>query len=78
MSAYCVMTRPKWRSWRPRYGETDFHSLIEGDNGYTAEGNLGEHGYTEQEFQDEELVDVEEEPDEDDFEMNSKNLMIRI
>ena len=47
-------------------GETDFRSLIEGDRKYRQdEENLGEHGYTAQEFQGEELVDVEE-PEEDD------------
>ena len=50
-------------------GETDFRSLIEGDRKYGREDNLGEHGYTEQEFQDEQLVDVIEEPDEEDFEI---------
>ncbi|HIW83391.1 MAG TPA: DNA-directed RNA polymerase subunit beta [Candidatus Dorea gallistercoris] len=51
-------------------GETDFRSLIEGDKKYGKEDNLGEHGYTEQEFQDEQLVDVEEEPEEEeDFEI---------
>ena len=48
-------------------GETDFHSLIEGDRRYNREDdNLGEHGYTAQEFQGEELVDIEEEPEDDD------------
>ena len=48
-------------------GETDFRSLIEGDRKYRQdEENLGEHGYTAQEFQGEELVDVEE-PEEDDL-----------
>ena len=47
-------------------GETDFRSLIEGDRKYRQdEENLGEHGYTAQEFHGEELVDVEE-PEEDD------------
>ena len=47
-------------------GETDFRSLIEGDRKYRQdEENLGEHGYTAQEFQGEELVDVKE-PEEDD------------
>ena len=50
-------------------GETDFRSLIEGDRKYHQDEDLGAHGYTEQEFQDEELVDVDEEPDEDDFDM---------
>ena len=48
-------------------GETDFRSLIEGDRKYCQEENLGAQGYTEQEFEGEELVDVEEEPEEDDF-----------
>ena len=47
-------------------GETDFRSLIEGDRKYRHDDeNLGEHGYTAQEFQGEELVDIEE-PEEDD------------
>ena len=54
-------------------GETDFRSLIEGDRKYGREDNLGEHGYTEQEFQDEQLVDVEEEPDEEDLRSNLRN-----
>ena len=48
-------------------GETDFRSLIEGDRKYRQEENLGAQGYTEQEFEGEELVDVEEELEEDDF-----------
>ncbi len=48
-------------------GETDFRSLIEGDRKYHQDDDLGEHGYTEQEFQGEELIDIEEEPDEEDF-----------
>ena len=50
-------------------GETDFRSLIEGDRRYHQDDDLGAHGYTEQEFQGEELVDVEEEPEDDDFDM---------
>ncbi len=50
-------------------GETDFRSLIEGDRKYRQDDNLGAQGYTEQEFQGEELVDVDEEPEEDDFEI---------
>ena len=48
-------------------GNTDFRSLIEGDRRYGQDDDFGKHGYTEQEFQGEELVDVEEEPEEDDF-----------
>ena len=52
-------------------GETDFRSLIEGDRRYRNDDDedFGKHGYTKQEFQGEELVDVDEEP-EDDFDMN--------
>ena len=50
-------------------GETDFRSLIEGDRKYRQEDNLGEQGYTEQEFQGEELVDVDQESEEDDYQM---------
>ena len=54
-------------------GETDFRSLIEGDRRYRNDDDedLGKHGYSKQEFQGEELVDVEEEPEsDDDFDMN--------
>ena len=47
------------------YGETDLHSIIEGDaNSYNYENeSLGQRGYTTQEFDEnsEELVSVEEE-----------------
>ena len=46
-------------------GETDFRSLIEGDRKYRQDDDFGAQGYTEQEFQGEALVDVEEEPEED-------------
>ena len=54
-------------------GETDFRSLIEGDRRYRNDDDedFGKHGYSKQEFQSEELVDVEEEPEsDDDFDMN--------
>ena len=51
-------------------GETDFRSLIEGDRKYRQDDNFGAQGYTEQEFQGEELVDVEEEPQEDDYQLD--------
>ncbi len=52
-------------------GETDFRSLIEGDRKYRQDDDLGAHGYTEQEFQGDELIDVEEEEsEEDDFDMD--------
>ena len=49
-------------------GETDFRSLIEGDRRYRNDDDedFGKHGYSKQEFQGEELVDVEDEPEEDD------------
>ena len=54
-------------------GETDFRSLIEGDRRYRNDDDedFGKHGYSKQEFQGEELVDVEEESEsDDDFDMN--------
>ena len=53
------------------FGETDLHSIIEGDRRYRSEDeSYGEHGFSKQEFDGEELVDVEEELEEDldDFE----------
>ena len=51
------------------YGETDIRSVIEGDRGYRREEDapLGDYGYSEQELDGDELVDVEEEPDDDEF-----------
>ena len=52
------------------YGDTDLRSVIEGDRRYNQEESFGAHGFSQQEFQGEELVDVEEEaqePDIDDF-----------
>lgn len=54
------------------YGETDLHSIIEGDRRYNSENeSYGEHGFSQQEFAGEELVDIEEEqfdePDDIDF-----------
>ena len=53
-------------------GETDFRSLIEGDRRYRNDDDedFGKHGYSKQEFQGEELVDVEEPESDDDFDMN--------
>ena len=51
------------------YGETDLRSIIEGDRRYRDEKeSYGEHGYTEQEFVDGELEDVE--PEEEEFNDN--------
>ena len=47
------------------YGDTDLHSVIEGDDrGYQREDeSFGAHGYSKQEFDGNDLVNVEEEPD---------------
>ena len=42
------------------YGETDLRSIIEGDRHYNREESFGEYGYQEQEFKDDELVDIED------------------
>ena len=42
------------------YGETNIHSLIEGDRKYQPDESFGEHGFSEQEFEDGELVDATE------------------
>ena len=50
------------------YGDTDLRSVIEGDSRHRREEeSFGKHGYTKQEFEGEELVDVEEDEDEDEF-----------
>ncbi len=55
------------------YGETDLHSIIEGDKRYRDEKeSYGNHGFTEQEFVGEELENVE--PEEDDFEEDEIDL----
>jgi DNA-directed RNA polymerase subunit beta len=45
------------------YGDTDLRSVIEGDRRYNSdkEESYGAHGFSKQEFEGEELVDVEEE-----------------
>ena len=49
------------------YGETDLHSIIEGDRDFNYDDNESYHdyGFSKQEFDGDELVDVEEEPDDD-------------
>ncbi len=42
------------------YGETDLHAIIEGDRRYESNESYGAHGFSQQEFEGEELVDVEE------------------
>ena len=50
------------------YGDTDLHSIIEGDR-YSGredeENSLGAYGFGKQEFDGEELIDIEEENDGD-------------
>ncbi len=48
------------------YSDTDLRSLIEGDRSYNREeeGSLGSYGFSKQEFEDGELVNVEEEEEE--------------
>nr|WP_330386729.1 DNA-directed RNA polymerase subunit beta [Robinsoniella peoriensis] len=46
------------------FGETDLHSVIEGEKGYNEEEPLEDFGFSQQEFEDGELVDVEEEEEE--------------
>jgi len=49
------------------YGETDLHSIMEGDRRYQEEESYGAHGFSQQEFEGGELVDVEEDSYEDTF-----------
>jgi len=49
------------------YGDTNLNHIIEGDRRYQDHEDYGKHGYSQQEFEDGELVDIEEEPDEDDL-----------
>ncbi len=52
------------------YGDTDLRSIIEGDRGYNREEErLGNYGFSKQEFEDGELVDVEEDEEESDADL---------
>ena len=42
------------------YGETDLRSIIEGDRKYNQNESFASQGYSQQEFQGEELVEVDE------------------
>ena len=58
------------------YGETNLNAIIEGDRRYNHEKeSYGEHGFSEQEFQGEELVDIDEEP-EDELDFNDEDFAI--
>lgn len=49
------------------YGDTDMRSIIEGDSRGNDNEDYGSHGFSKQEFEGEELVDVEEDMKEDVF-----------
>ena len=46
------------------YGDTDLRSVIEGDRKYDQKESFGSHGYSQQQFEGEELVDVNEDENE--------------
>ena len=48
------------------YGDTNLNHIIGGDRRYNNDEDYGKHGYSKQEFSEGELVDVEDEPEEDD------------
>ena len=48
------------------YGDTNLNHIIEGDRSYNNDEDYGKHGYSKQEFSEGELVDVNDEPEEDD------------
>ena len=47
-------------------GDTNLNHIIEGDRRYNNDEDYSKHGYSKQEFSEGELVDVEDEPEEDD------------
>ena len=53
------------------YGDTNLNSIIEGDRRYESNESYGAHGFSQQEFEGGELVDVQEdefdEPEDFDF-----------
>ena len=52
------------------YGNTNLNAIIEGDRRYRDEESYKDHGYTEQEFVDGELENVEQEEESEDFDEN--------
>ena len=48
------------------YGDTDIRSIIEGDSRGADNEDYASHGYSKQEFEGEELVDIEDEAEEED------------
>lgn len=62
------------------YGDTDMRHVMEGDRKYhdSDEQSFGNYGYSKQEFEGEELVDIEEEPEDtvdsiDDMDLDMEN-----
>ena len=49
------------------YVDTDLRSIIEGDRHYRGDESFGDYGYQTQEFQGEELADVEEDSYDDSY-----------
>ena len=59
------------------YGETNLNAIIEGDRRYSGDReSYGEHGFSQQEFQGEELVDIEEGQDEEELDFNDEDFTI--
>ncbi|MFQ7312082.1 MAG: DNA-directed RNA polymerase subunit beta [Sellimonas sp.] len=59
------------------YGETNLNAIIEGDRRYGGDReSYGEHGFSQQEFQGEELVDIEEEPEEEELDFSDDDFSI--
>ena len=52
------------------YGNTNLNAIIEGDRRYRDEESYKDHGYTEQQFVDGELENVEQEEEPEDFDEN--------
>ena len=59
------------------YGETNLNAIIEGDRRYSGDReSYGGHGFSQQEFQGEELVDIEEGQDEEELDFNDEDFTI--
>ena len=73
MSVYCVMTIQELRSWRALIAVRQTCVISsEGSRKYRDENeSFGEHGFTEKEFVEEELEDVERTKEADDSDLES-------
>ncbi len=49
------------------YGDTDFRSIIEGDRRYNQDEDFGSYGYQKQEIKGDEMVDISDEEEVDDY-----------